>query len=304
MANTTLTSPSPNATGINTRQLQTDLTMRRAGGVLGRIVPALGFLFLWIPILVLIVFSFNNSRSNAVWAGFTTDWYSLLFSGQFSTERRFSTEFLVAALQNSLLIGLFSTLISTLLGTLMAIGLERFHFRGRRFLDLIMYLPVVIPEVTMGLSLQIFFSVFFRNANAALGTSMSLSALTVIIGHVVFCMPFVTITVRARLAGMPKNYEDAARDLGADEWTTFRRVTLPLLMPGILAGALLALTLSLDDFVVTIFTAGPGTTTLPVFVYSMIKFGVNPSINAISTLIVAVSMSLVVFSLVAQRNKN
>jgi spermidine/putrescine transport system permease protein len=128
--------------------------------------------------------------------------------------------------------------------------------------------------------------------------------LTVIIGHVVFCMPFVTITVRARLAGMPKNYEDAARDLGADEWTTFRRVTLPLLMPGILAGALLALTLSLDDFVVTLFTAGPGTTTLPVFVYGMIKFGVNPSINAISTLIVAVSMSLVLFSLVAQRNRN
>ena len=282
------------------RQLQADLTMRRAGGLLGRIVPILGFLFLWIPIIVLVVFSFNNSRSNAVWSGFTTDWYSLLFSGQFSPERRFSTEFLVAALQNSLVIGLISTLISTVSGTLMAIGLERFQFRGRRALDLIMYLPVVIPEVTMGLSLQIFFSMVARNFNGLL----ALSALTVIIGHVVFCMPFVTITVRARLSGMPKNYEDAARDLGADEWTTFRRVTLPLLMPGILAGALLALTLSLDDFVVTLFTAGPGTTTLPVFVYGMIKFGVNPSINAISTLIVAVSMSLVLFSLVAQRNRN
>ncbi|MBX3080189.1 MAG: ABC transporter permease [Anaerolineae bacterium] len=286
------------------RQLRADLAMRQAGGILGRIIPALGFLFLWIPIIVLIVFSFNNSRSNAVWAGFTTDWYTLLFSGQFSTERRFSTEFLVAALQNSLVIGLISTFISTILGTLMAIGLERFQFRGRRLIDLIMYLPVVIPEVTMGLSLQIFFSVAARNINNTFGTSIpTLSILTVIIGHVVFCMPFVTITVRARLAGMPKNYEDAARDLGANEWTTFRRVTLPLLMPGILAGALLALTLSLDDFVVTLFTAGPGTTTLPVFVYGMIKFGVNPSINAISTLIVAVSMSLVLFSIVAQRNR-
>jgi spermidine/putrescine transport system permease protein len=285
------------------RQLQADLAMRRVGRIAGKLVPVLGFMFLWLPIAVLIVFSFNNSRTNAVWTGFTTDWYTLLLSGQFSPERRFSTEFLLAALNNSLVIGVASTLLSTVLGTMVAIGLERFKFRGRGLLDLVLYLPVVIPEVTMGLSLQIFFSVVFRNANAWLDTRMALSALTVIIGHVVFCMPFVAVTVRARLAGLPKNYEDAARDLGANEWTTFRRVTLPLLMPGIVAGALLALTLSLDDFVVTLFTSGPGTTTLPVFVYGMIKFGVNPSINALSTLIVVVSMGLVLFSILAQRDR-
>jgi spermidine/putrescine transport system permease protein len=288
---------------INAEQLKTDLTIRRIGQLLGKIVPVLGFLFLWVPIVVLIVFSFNASRTNAVWTGFTTDWYTLLVSGQFSPERRFSSEFLLQALENSLFIGVMSTLLSTILGTMVALGLERFTFRGRRALDLLLYLPVVIPEVTMGLSLQIFFSVFFRNANSAFDTNMALSATTVIIGHVVFCMPFVAITVRARLAGLPKNYEDAARDLGANEWVTFRRVTLPLLMPGIIAGALLALTLSLDDFVVTLFTSGPGTTTLPVFVYGMIKFGVNPSINALSTIIVVVSMGLVLFSIFAQRER-
>jgi spermidine/putrescine transport system permease protein len=137
--------------------------------------------------------------------------------------------------------------------------------------------------------------------NNATGTQLSLSIVTVIIGHVVFCMPFVAITVRARIAGMPRSYEEAAYDLGANEWKTFTRITLPLLMPGIISGALLAFTLSLDDFVVTLFTAGPGSTTLPLFVYGMIKFGVNPSINAISTLIVFVSMGLVLFSLLLQR---
>jgi len=285
-------------------KLRQDMLIRRIGRVVLRIVPWGGYFFLWAPILVLIVFSFNSSRTNAVWQNFTLDWYKLLLSGQFSTEARFSTKYLVDALQNSMLVAVVSTALSTILGTLVAIGMERYSFRGKRLLDLLLYLPVVIPEITMGLSLLIFFSAVIRNVNTVLHTQFPpLSIVTVIIGHVVFSMPFVAIVVRARLAGMSKSIEEAALDLGANEWRVFRRITLPLLMPGIIAGALLAFTLSLDDFVVTRFTAGPGSTTLPLFVYGMIKFGVNPSINAISTLIVCVSMGLVLGSLILQRNR-
>ncbi|MHB8626690.1 MAG: ABC transporter permease [Aggregatilineales bacterium] len=279
------------------------MLIRRTGRIALRITPWVGYLFLWLPILVLIIFSFNNSKTNAVWNGFTLDWYTKLLSGQFGTEKRLSTEFLLAAVQNSLIVAASATILSTLLGTMIAIGMERLKFRGRRLIDLLLYLPVVIPEVAMGLSLLIFFSVSFRSINQLTGWQLALSLITVIIGHVVFSMPFVAIVVRARLSGMSLSLEEAARDLGANEWQTFRRVTLPLLMPGILSGALLALTLSLDDFVVTLFTAGVGSTTLPLFVYSMIKFGVNPSINAISTIVVLVSMSLVLFSLLLQRRR-
>ncbi len=288
---------------LNTAKVRGDMAIRRTGRIALRITPWVGYLFLWLPILVLIIFSFNNSKTNAVWNGFTLDWYKLLLSGQFGTEKRLSTEFLLAAVQNSLIVAASATILSTLLGTMIAIGMERLKFRGRRLIDLLLYLPVVIPEVAMGLSLLIFFSVSFRTINQLTGWQLALSLITVIIGHVVFSMPFVAIVVRARLSGMSLSLEEAARDLGANEWQTFRRVTLPLLMPGILSGALLALTLSLDDFVVTLFTAGVGSTTLPLFVYSMIKFGVNPSINAISTIVVVVSMSLVLFSLLLQRRR-
>jgi spermidine/putrescine transport system permease protein len=288
---------------LNPTQLRGDMAIRRAGKVLLSLTPWIGYLFLWIPIIVLVVFSFNQSRTNAVWQGFTLDWYKLLLSGQFGTERRLSTEFLLAALKNSLIVAFCATIVSTILGTMIAIGMERFKFRGRRLIDLMLYLPVVIPEVTMGLSLVLFFSLVFRTVNNATGLDLALSLVTVIIGHVVFCMPFVTIVVRSRLSGMSTSLEEAARDLGANEWQTFVRVTLPLLMPAIIAGALLALTLSLDDFVVTQLVAGVGSTTMPVFVYSMIKFGVNPSINAVSTIVVCISMGLVLFSLVLQRNR-
>ena len=287
------------------RKLRTDMAIRRAGKIGLALTPILGYLFLWVPILVLIVFSFNDSRTNAVWQGFTTRWYEGLLAGQFGTEARFNTSNLLSALQRSLIVGVVSTLGATLLGTMIAIGLERYRVRFRRFIQLILYLPVVIPEITMGLSLLIFFSFAFTLIKQATGGQVQagLSIVTVIIGHIVFCLPFVAIAVRARLAGMSKSLEEAARDLGANEWQTFYRVTLPLLMPGILAGALLAFTLSLDDFVVTFFVAGPGSTTLPLFVYGLIKFQVTPDINAISTVMVLVSMGLVLVSLVIQRRQ-
>lgn len=289
---------------IDNARLRSDLTIRAVGRVVLAVIPWLSYAFLWLPIIVLVVFSFNTSRTNAVWQGFTLDWYAgLLKGGVLGGDSKTSTTELIKALQNSLFIGFAAMIISTLLGTTVALGMERFTFRGRRLLDLLLYLPVVIPEITMGLSLNIFFSATFRNLNTLTGERFALSIVTVIIGHVVFCMPFVAIVVRARLNGMNRNLEEAARDLGANEWQTFRRVTLPLLMPGILAGALLALTLSLDDFVVTLFTNGPGSTTLPLYVQGLIKFGVNPSINAISTIIVCISMGLVLFSLLLQRNR-
>jgi spermidine/putrescine transport system permease protein len=296
---------------LNVAQIRADLAVRRYGKIILRILPWFGYGLLWVPILILVIFSFNNSRSNASWQGFTLNWYNALLGIDmaalegFKQEARFSTRNLVNAVQNSLVIAFASTVISTILGTMIAIGLERYRFRGRRFIDLILYLPVVIPEITMGLSLQLFFSAVFRGIRDATDSAISptLSTLTVIIGHVVFCMPFVSITVRARLAGMSKTVEEAARDLGANEWRVMWRITLPLLAPGIVAGALLAFTLSLDDYVVTLFTNGPGGTTLPQYVQSMIKYAVDPTINALSTIVIAVSMSLVLVSLLVQRNR-
>jgi spermidine/putrescine transport system permease protein len=303
MSQAVLESDSPSTPSIDHRKLRSDMLIRRVGRTVFSIIPWFAYLFLWIPILVLILFSFNDSRTSAVWRGFTLHWYEGLFAGQFGDQPNFTTTNLLDALQRSLFVALVSTAIATVLGTMVALGLERYRVRGRRFIEMLMYLPVVIPEITMGLSLLIYFSAGFGILRRSFGVQWSLSLWTVIIGHVVFCLPFVTIAVRARLTGMTRSLEEAARDLGANEWRTFQRITLPLLMPGILAGALLAFTLSLDDFVITFFTQGPGTTTLPLFVYGMIKFQVTPDINAISTLMVLASIALVTCSLLIQRNR-
>jgi spermidine/putrescine transport system permease protein len=239
------------------------------------------FIFLYVPILILIVYSFNENRVVGVWSGFSTQWYRALYQD----------EAVIDALMVSLWVAVWSTLISTILGTLVALALERHRFRGRLALDAGLYLPVIIPDIVMALSTLLFFVLF----------SVALSRYTILIAHVAFNISFVAIVVRARLADMDANLEEAAADLGADEWHTFRRVTLPLLMPGIAAGALLAFTLSLDDFVITFFVSGPGSTTLPVRVYSMIKFGVTPEVNAVSTLMFVGSTLLVVISLLLQR---
>ncbi len=243
---------------------------------------ALGvFLFLYLPIFILIIYSFNANKVVGVWQGFSTQWYSELF-----TDRA-----LGRALQVSLWVAFWSTVLSTILGTLSALVLERYRFWGKLTYDAILYLPVIIPDIVMALSSLLFFVMF----------NVALSRYTVLVIHVAFNVAFVAIVVRARLADMDERLEEAAADLGADGWTIFRRITLPLLMPGIISGALMAFTLSLDDFVITFFVSGPGSTTLPVQVYSMIKFGITPEINAISTLMLLGSTVLVVISLVLQR---
>jgi spermidine/putrescine transport system permease protein len=239
------------------------------------------FMFLYVPIFILIIYSFNSNRVVGVWQGFSLQWYEQLFRNRA----------IASALRNSVWVATWSTAISTVLGTLAAMVLERFRFRGRTFYDGVLYLPIIIPDIVMALSTLLFFVM----------VAMPLSRYTILIAHVAFNISFVAVVVRARLANMDRSMEEAAADLGANEWTTFRRVTLPLLMPGIVAGALLAFTLSLDDFVITFFVSGPGSTTLPVRVYSMIKFGVTPEVNAISTLMLLASTLLVIISLAVQR---
>ena len=245
------------------------------------------FLFLYAPIAILILFSFNDSRRNIVWQGFTLDYY----------ERAFGNASLIEAFTNSLVIALLSTLVSTVIGGLLALALWRFRFAAKPALEGAMALPIVIPEICLGVALMAFF--IRTGGSAALPWPFNLGP--IVIGHVVFSFPFVTIVVRARMAGFDRALEEASKDLGAGEWQTFRNITLPYMRPGLIAGALLAMTLSLDDFVITFFTSGPETLTFPVKVYSMVRFGATPEVNAASTLLILVTVVLTVIGVRMQR---
>lgn len=280
------------------QSIHQDLLIRSLGKRWLWVQAALGFAFLYLPILILIIYSFNASRFNSVWRGFTLDWYRSLFQ-----EINSGDAGIWSAVNNSLLVASISTLLATIFGTMMALALERFHFPGRRTLEALLFLPIIIPEIAMGISLLVFFTLAFRIWENLTGIHLTLGLPTVIIGHIAFNISFVTITVRARLAELDPTLEEAALDLGANEWRTFWRVTLPLIGPGIFSAALLAFTLSLDDFVVTFFTSGVGSTTLPLFVYGMIKFAVTPAINAISTLMLLASLLLVIASLTMEKRK-
>jgi spermidine/putrescine transport system permease protein len=237
---------------------------------------ALVYLFLYAPIAILVAFSFNASRQTASWSGFTLDWYRQLLGDPS----------LFRAVRTSLTVASAATAAAVLLGTPAALALARHDFRGRRATQALLYLPVIIPEVVLGAALVTFFG--------AVGLRLSIA--TVVIAHVVFSVSYVAIVVRARLAGLDPALEEAARDLGAGPFETFRRVTLPLALPGILAAALLVFTLSIDDYVITSFVAGVGATTLPLHIYSMLKVGVTPEVNAVSTLLLAGTVALIVIA--------
>ncbi len=252
---------------------------------------ALVFGFIYLPILILIVFSFNNTRSVAVFTGFSTEWYVKLVH---------NTELLDAA-RNSLLVGLITTIVATLIGTLTALAMERYRFKLRTTFDANLYLPIVIPEIVMGISLLLFFNqALFPLLQSAFGIRATTGLHTITISHIAFDIPFVYVIVRARLADFDRTLEEAAADLGADEWQTFKRITLPLLMPGIIGGALLAFTLSLDDYLITAFTKGIRDQTMPLYIYSLVRRGVTPEINALSTALLLGSIGLVGLSLTAQ----
>ncbi len=276
------------------------LAIRGIGGITLLMTQIGAYFFLWAPILLLVIFSFNDSRGVDAWRGFTTRWYENIFSGALGGETRFSTNLMLNAVQNSLIVGFSATAVSTVLGTLIAISLARGRYPGKRAVEGLLFLPMVIPEITQGVSLAMFFRIVFEFIENTTGSRLLPGFGTIIIGHVVFNISYVAIVVRSRMANMNPRLEEAAQDLGANTWQTFRRVTLPLIMPGIIAGGLLAFTLSLDDFVVTFFTTGVGTDTLPIFVYGLLKVSVTPEVNAISTLMLIVSTVLVGFSLLLQ----
>lgn len=240
------------------------------------------YVFLYAPILIVMIFSFSDHPNVGIWGGFTLDWY----------DRMLGNEQLIRALRNSVVVALISTVISTVLGTASAIALERYRrWAGKRAFDALLYLPVIIPDVTMAVMLLLWFS--------QLGMRLSLT--TIILSHIAFNISFVAIVVRARLANMDDSIEEAAADLYANRWQTFRLVTLPMIWPGVIGGALLALTLSLDDVVITSLVQGPGSTTLPVYVFGLIRRAVTPEINAVSTVMLVASMVLVFVSLAFQR---
>ncbi len=249
------------------------------------------FGFIYLPVLILIVFSFNNTRSVARFTGFSTEWYTSLSHN----------EELLDAARNSLLVGLITTIVATVIGTLTALAMERYRFRLRTTFDANLYLPIVIPEIVMGISLLLFFNqALFPFLQNAFGIRATTGLHTITISHIAFDIPFVYVIVRARLADFDRTLEEAAADLGADEWQTFQRVTLPLLMPGIIGGALMAFTLSLDDYLITAFTKGIREQTMPLYIYSLVRRGVTPEINALSTALLLGSIGLVGLSLTAQ----
>ena len=246
-----------------------------------RVLSVATLVFLYGPIAVLIVFSFNAAKVAVSWEGFTLQWYASLASN--------ST--LWTATHNSLVVGIISTFGALLLGLVAAVCLEQRTFRGKGLVDGMIMLPLIIPEIMMGVSLML----FFVTVQWPLGLS------TVIIGHMLFNIPLVTLIIRARLRKLDPALEEAAQDLGATPWQAFRRITFPQLQPALWGAALMSFTVSLDDFVVTFFTAGPGSTTLPLKVFSMMRTGVTPEINALSALLVMVSMCFIGLSLLVQR---
>jgi spermidine/putrescine transport system permease protein len=248
-----------------------------------RVYAVGSYLYIYIPIIILMVFSFNTMKLNIRWQGFTTHWYDVLFHDQL----------VLLAAQNTLIIATISTIVATIIGTLAALAMHRYRFPGYNVSETVMYIPIVIPEVVMGISLLVLFVMM----------NFDLGVPTITISHIAFNIPFVALVVRARLHGYDNSIDEAAMDLGANEMTTFWRVTLPTIMPGVLSGAMLALTLSLDDYVITYFTAGPGSTTLPLRVFSMVRFMVTPEVNALSTIWVLIIFAILLVSQFAQSRK-
>ncbi|AZN36937.1 ABC transporter permease [Iodobacter ciconiae] len=236
-------------------------------------VALLTYGFLYLPLVIVVVYSFNDSRLNAEWVGFTFKWYRILFNNE---------QMLLAA-RNSLLIGVITSVFATIFGTLAGMAMYKYKLR---LLPVLVLTPIAIPEILMGVSLLMFFVML----------NMTLGLFSVALAHIAFCIGFVAIVVRSRLQGMDEALVEAARDLGATPLQAFYLITMPLIMPGIIAGALMAFTLSIDDFVITFFTAGAGASTLPLQIYSMIRIAVTPEVNAISTLLMLLTLALILIA--------
>ena len=249
-----------------------------------QLVILANFVFLYFPIVSLMAFSFNNSRRNITWKGFTFKYYI----------KAYYNESLFEAFINSLIVAGISTVVSTLLGAMLGLALYRFRFPAKNAFDGWIHLPIIIPEICMGVAMMAFFS----RVNIPLGL------FTITVSHIAFTIPFVAIVIRARMSGFDYALEESSRDLGANQFQTFMYVTFPYMIPGIVAGALLALTLSLDDFVITFFTCGPGSTTLPIKIFSMVRFSVTPEVNAASTVLIVMTLILAATTMIIMSRKD
>lgn len=247
------------------------------------VLALLVYVFLYVPIIILVAYSFDESRLAVRWTGFTFKWYEQLFSDQI----------LGAALLNSLIVAVVASLVAGVMGTLAAVGLSRYKFAGKQMYQALIVLPIIVPEIAMAVSALSLF--------VAMGIGLSLA--TIIVSHIVFCVAYVALTVMGRMQGIDPKLEEAAQDLGSSPPMAFVKVTLPLLMPGIVAGCLMAFVLSLDDFIITQFTAGVGSTTLPLRIYSLVKFGVSPEINALSTIMIVVTAGLTLVAELIRRRR-
>jgi len=237
--------------------------------------------FLYLPLAAVAVFSVNATRYGLVWRGFTLDWYTKLIQN----------EFILEAAWNTLVLAVVSTVVATVLGTVLAIGMDRFPWsrKTNTFLDLVLHIPVVIPDIILAAALVVAFGLL-----RAVSSLFEPGLFNMIIGHITFQISFVALVVRSRLVGIGRDVEEAARDLFAGTSYMLRRITLPLLAPGIVAGAMLAFTLSLDDFVISFFTAGPDSVTLPLFIFAAVRRGVTPQIHALSTLVVLITVVMII----------
>ena len=241
------------------------------------------FAFLFLPIIVLVIYSFNTSSMNIIFEGFTFNWYKVLFSNSD----------LIASFINTLIVAGVSTIISTIIGTISAYGLYKYDFPLKSLINGLIYIPIVIPEIVLGISLLSIFTLM----------KMELSLFTIILSHIAFSVPFVIVSVRSTLSKETRYLEEAAKDLGASNYTIFKEIILPIIFPSIISGGTLAFTLSLDDVVISYFTAGPGSNTLPLYIYSMIKTGITPDVNALSTLMMITFLIILLSVTIYQSRK-
>ncbi|HPR17599.1 MAG TPA: extracellular solute-binding protein [Candidatus Cloacimonadota bacterium] len=253
-------------------------------GIFLKIISILGILFLIAPLIILVVFSFNSARTMTQWEGFSLRWYKAALQD----------ETIWLALKNSLIIGVISTIITTILGTAAALAIGKYAFKGKKAFENMLYIPVILPEIIFGIALLALYAMI----------RFPLGFASIIVAHVTFTFSFVTLIVLAKVNNFDRNLEEASLDLGAGRWQTFRRVILPNIAPGIISGAVYAFTMSLDDFVVTFFTAGVGSSTLPLKIYSLIKTGVTPTINAISTILILFTIIALLSAYTIQKNKD
>ena len=271
---------------------------RKVGSVGLAVYVAVFFAFIYLPIALIVIYSFNADPVNMMrWSGFTLDWYKQIFGFRNAASEAAlyieSTGQLIAAVQTSLIVAASTTIIATVLGTAAALAVYRYSFFGKRFYRVLLFVPMLMPDIVLGIALLIFF----------VGIGISLGIGTIIVGQCTFLTSYVFIVVSARLAGMDRSLENASADLGANEWTTFRRIILPQAMPGVVGGALLAFIISMDDLVITYFISGTNTQTLPIFIFGMLRRGIKPEVNAIAAMMLLFSFTVAAIGLYLYRRR-